>query len=49
MLIKINCKKHLGCLYDVLCTCDNCDNYTNVIFFNIWRRFAYLLAKKYIH
>ena len=46
MLINMKCKKHPGCLYDVLCNCDNCDNFTREIFLNIWKRFANSLTQK---
>ena len=46
MLIQMKCIQHSGCLYDVLCTCDNCQNFTREIIFNIWKRFANLLTQK---
>ncbi len=46
MLNQMKCEYHSGCLYDVLCKCNNCDYFSREINFNIWRRFAYLLTQK---
>ena len=38
-MMEMSCKEHPGCLYDVLCNCDNCDKFTEEIILNIWKRF----------
>ena len=49
MLNQMKCEYYSGCLYDVLCKCNNCNTFTTEIFLNIWRRFARLLAKKFAY